>query len=72
MPALVAGIHVFLSAGKKDVDGRNKSGHDELRARFEIDAHERMALGDAIRLLLPRAGVGADEEGDGDWAAASS
>jgi hypothetical protein len=28
MPALVAGIHVFTIAGKKDVDGRNKSGHD--------------------------------------------
>jgi hypothetical protein len=29
MPALVAGIHVFAAANK-DVDGRNKSGHDEL------------------------------------------
>jgi hypothetical protein len=28
MPALVAGIHVLHSLGKKDVDGRNKSGHD--------------------------------------------
>jgi hypothetical protein len=28
MPALVAGIHVFPQATKKDVDGRNKSGHD--------------------------------------------
>jgi hypothetical protein len=28
MPALVAGIHVF-DAGQKDVDGRNKSGHDD-------------------------------------------
>jgi zinc D-Ala-D-Ala dipeptidase len=29
MPALVAGIHVFLKIyRKKDVDGRNKSGHD--------------------------------------------
>jgi hypothetical protein len=28
MPALVAGIHVF-NAASKDVDGRNKSGHDE-------------------------------------------
>jgi hypothetical protein len=28
MPALVAGIHVLIAA-KKDVDGRNKSGHDE-------------------------------------------
>jgi hypothetical protein len=27
--AYVAGIHVF-DAGQQDVDGRNKSGHDEL------------------------------------------
>ena len=30
MPALVAGIYVFVSGRKKDVDGRNKSGHDDL------------------------------------------
>ena len=28
MPALVAGIHVFLSSRLKDVDGRDKPGHD--------------------------------------------
>jgi hypothetical protein len=28
MPALVAGIHVLEAATNKDVDGRNKSGHD--------------------------------------------
>jgi hypothetical protein len=28
MPALVAGIHVFRAKPIKDVDGRNKSGHD--------------------------------------------
>jgi hypothetical protein len=28
MPALVAGIHVLNAATNKDVDGRNKSGHD--------------------------------------------
>ncbi len=28
MPALVAGIHVLFEQSK-DVDGRNKSGHDE-------------------------------------------
>jgi hypothetical protein len=28
MPAIVAGIHVFCYL-KKNVDGRNKSGHDE-------------------------------------------
>jgi len=30
MPALVAGIHVLRPAGAKDVDGRSKSGHDEV------------------------------------------
>ena len=29
MPALVAGIHVLLALRQEDVDGRNKSGHDE-------------------------------------------
>src|ERR1700676_4930092 len=28
MPALVAGIHVLARSANKDVDGRNKSGHD--------------------------------------------
>ena len=29
MPALVAGIHVFRPCNNIDMDGRNKSGHDE-------------------------------------------
>jgi hypothetical protein len=29
MPGLVPGIHVFGSASKKDVDGRDKPGHDK-------------------------------------------
>ena len=28
MPGLVPGIHVFMAANKKDVDGRVKPGHD--------------------------------------------
>jgi hypothetical protein len=28
MPALVAGIHVFFAHPIKDVDGRDKPGHD--------------------------------------------
>jgi hypothetical protein len=32
MPALVAGIHVFPDfQQRKDVDGRDKPGHDEQR-----------------------------------------
>jgi hypothetical protein len=29
MPGLVPGIHVLGAASKKDVDGRDKPGHDE-------------------------------------------
>jgi hypothetical protein len=29
MPGLDPGIHAFLSRGTKDVDGRDKPGHDE-------------------------------------------
>jgi hypothetical protein len=29
MPALVAGIHVLVAERKKDVDGRDKPGHDD-------------------------------------------
>src|SRR5258706_5679483 len=29
MPGLVLGIHVLLVRGDKDVDGRDKPGHDE-------------------------------------------
>jgi hypothetical protein len=29
MPGLVPGIHVFSGRGKKDVDGRDKPGHDD-------------------------------------------
>ena len=29
MPALVAGIHAFVVGTVKDVDGRDKPGHDE-------------------------------------------
>jgi hypothetical protein len=30
MPGLVPGIHVLLSKWKKDVDGRDKPGHDDV------------------------------------------
>jgi hypothetical protein len=32
MPGLVPGIHVFLTRGDRDVDGRDKPGHDETVA----------------------------------------
>jgi hypothetical protein len=30
MPGLVPGIHVFKQFGRKDVDGRDEPGHDNL------------------------------------------
>jgi len=30
MPGLVPGIHVLLPAHAKDVDGRDKPGHDDV------------------------------------------
>jgi hypothetical protein len=34
MPGLVPGIHAFrLAASCKDVDGRDKPGHDDVRGR---------------------------------------
>jgi hypothetical protein len=35
MPGLVPGIHVFVTSGKKDVDGRAKPGHDEREIHFQ-------------------------------------
>jgi hypothetical protein len=34
MPGLVPGIHVLLVIGTKDVDGRDKPGHDENGVRI--------------------------------------
>jgi hypothetical protein len=33
MAGLVPAIHVLLAAEKKDVDARNKCGHDDLNNR---------------------------------------
>jgi hypothetical protein len=33
MPGLVPGIHVLVLSGPKDVDGRDKPGHDEINQR---------------------------------------
>ena len=34
MPGLVPGIHVLLHLSGKDVDGRDKPGHDKKRDSF--------------------------------------
>ena len=65
MPALVAGIHVFSSGRKKDVGGRNKSGHDGRGKRLNIRATDPVAragnfvnfgAGEGIRTLDPNLG----------------
>jgi hypothetical protein len=38
MPGLVPGIHVLHHSSKKDVDGRDKPGHDEKASHFQEDA----------------------------------
>jgi hypothetical protein len=35
MPGLVPGIHAYGATPKKDVDGRDKPGHDETKCRNE-------------------------------------
>jgi len=40
MPALVAGIHVFLHCLKEDVDGRDKPGHDGGKAASNNAGHD--------------------------------
>jgi len=37
MPALVAGIHVFPSLRKQDVDGWDKPGHDESDSQCKLN-----------------------------------
>src|SRR5712664_963390 len=36
MPGLVPGIHVLTRLRKKDVDGRDKPGHDEIEAVYDF------------------------------------
>jgi hypothetical protein len=41
MPGHVPGIHAFLNASKKDVDGRDKPGHDETTNYRSLETLER-------------------------------
>ena len=61
MPALVAGIHVLTgiqvltgihvlkASGIKDVDGRNKSGHDEGASREHLAVRSLIEADTGIR-----------------------
>jgi hypothetical protein len=35
MPGFMPGTHVLTGRGKKDVDGRDKPGHDECRGKCD-------------------------------------
>jgi hypothetical protein len=39
MPGPVPGIHVLLQFSRKDVDGRDKLGHDENETRLMVAAN---------------------------------
>jgi hypothetical protein len=45
MPGLVPGIHVFLSRCAKDVDGRDKPGHDGKRT---VSSYSRALEGTGV------------------------
>jgi hypothetical protein len=50
MPALVAGIHVFLSAFEEQgVDGRDEPGHDEKDKRIPFRGALPMPRNDAMQ-----------------------
>jgi hypothetical protein len=44
------GIHVFLSGEAKDVDGRDKPGHDELIPKRSIHARASRRQFDRLEL----------------------
>ena len=46
--AYVAGIHVLNTVPNKDVDGRNKSGHDELADVLYLPAPADVIRGEMV------------------------
>jgi hypothetical protein len=56
MPGLVPGIHVFRASARKDVDGRDKPGHDEKSDSFS-KRHRSPQLLFALSVKLSTAGV---------------
>jgi hypothetical protein len=57
-------IHVGADHDTLDRIARHRDGAVGDDEDFEGNAFERMALGDAINLLLHRAGIGVDLDGD--------
>jgi len=59
MPGLVPGIHVFLTGGSKDVDGRDKPGHDALGNHRRTSPMKRIIRGSILHFLSDPASGGA-------------
>ena len=53
MPGLVPGMTSLNSPGKKDVDGRDKPGHDEKENLFQVD-RKNLKIPDAFPVMLQR------------------
>jgi hypothetical protein len=52
MPGLVPGIHVLSRGTKKDVDGRDKPGHDEKRFGLRPRAGDHSPWRAGVTLLV--------------------
>ena len=48
MPGRVPGVHVYNVAEAKDVDGRNKSGHDDGKISMELSAGAEQRVSGAL------------------------
>jgi hypothetical protein len=53
MPGLVPGIHVLGAMAKKDVDGRDKPGHDEYGRRLSKNEEQKDRMA-RYALRVPR------------------
>ncbi len=56
MPGLVQGIHAFRLG--KDVDGRDKPGHDALRRHFTGATATAIVQTSLLRLMISRLSLG--------------
>jgi hypothetical protein len=56
MPGFMPGIHVFMRQTRRDVDDRNKSGHDVESCRRHFDCAGQLAaltLHSVLQILTP-------------------
>jgi hypothetical protein len=58
MPGLGPGIHAFISSSKKDVDGRSKPGHDEIKQSGLIRPDRERADRDDVAIAVGLDAIG--------------